>query len=634
LEQLGKYQLIKKLAVGGMAEVFLARAEGPMGFSKTVVVKRILPHLAEDTSFSQMFLSEARIAAELNHPNIVQIFDFGEDNGTWFIAMEFIDGANLREMVRRGAKNGSGLPYGLAARIISQACEGLGFAHDHVDPQTGQPLHLIHRDISPDNIMVSRNGAVKVVDFGVAKAALRDRGETRAGVVKGKLAYMAPEQLANEALDRRADVYSLGIVLFELLSGGEPPFNDQSEAMIVQAILSPEPLYPISRFRRDVPMMLERIIAKAVDKEPSRRYPNCKAFQADLERFIVSLGEPLPGQALADLVRKYSGTPSPPEPALAPVLAPVLVEDEEDSRATALVHPVVPRPPPLKVTPPSRSLPMEYDASETDPMAETQLDPRIAARRGGPPVPEKDKKSNLGIRDDMDDDGDDDSDNGHGIDDSHDSHDSHGSHGSHGSDERDVSDDSDGLDEIDTSGPTLAFHRRAAPSGGRAVVFGALAAALLVAGAALWVLRSLSEADEGADLAPPTKAPSLPERRMQPPAPAPAPNPGLETAPPREVAPEDSDAGTDASPGSMQEASGSSMSPGIKPVPLDIRVVPYARVYLDGMLVGETPFAPVNTSPGKHSVRLVNMRLGKDLTLEVMVKDGEENILKYNLKEE
>ncbi|HLK99636.1 MAG TPA: serine/threonine-protein kinase, partial [Myxococcaceae bacterium] len=217
-QQLGKYQLIRKLATGGMAEVFLAKAAGPMGFEKTLVVKRILPHLAEDPAFVEMFLSEAKLAAQLNHPNIVQIFDFGEADDAYFLAMEFIDGPNLRVLLKRASQQGVALPPAVCARLIATACEGLAFAHDFADPGTGELLGLIHRDISPDNVLVSRQGAVKVVDFGIAKAAGQSH-KTRSGVIKGKLSYMPPEQLRAKQLDRRADVYALGVVLYELLTG-------------------------------------------------------------------------------------------------------------------------------------------------------------------------------------------------------------------------------------------------------------------------------------------------------------------------------------------------------------------------------------------------------------------------------
>ena len=199
--RLGKYQLLRKLATGGMAEVFLAKTDGPMGFEKHLVIKRILPHLAEDPQFVDMFLAEAKLAAQLNHPNLVQLFDFGEAEGSYFIAMEYIDGPTLRLLLSRARDLRIPITLGLAARIVSSAAEGLAYAHDFRDHVTDEPLHLVHRDVSPDNILVSRSGGVKLVDFGIAKA----RGQshhTQAGTVKGKVAYMAPEQLRGEPLDR------------------------------------------------------------------------------------------------------------------------------------------------------------------------------------------------------------------------------------------------------------------------------------------------------------------------------------------------------------------------------------------------------------------------------------------------
>ncbi|HEX8698180.1 MAG TPA: serine/threonine-protein kinase, partial [Myxococcaceae bacterium] len=218
-----------------MAEVFLAKAAGPMGFEKTLVVKRILPHMAEDPTFVEMFLSEAKLAAQLNHPNIVQIFDFGEADGAYFLAMEYIDGPNLRVLLKRAVSQGLALPPAVCARLIASACEGLAFAHDFADPGTGELLGLIHRDISPDNVLVSRQGAVKVVDFGIAKAANQSH-KTKTGLIKGKIAYMPVEQLQGQQLDRRADVYALGVVLYELLTG-HYPFEATTDVSMMQAIL-------------------------------------------------------------------------------------------------------------------------------------------------------------------------------------------------------------------------------------------------------------------------------------------------------------------------------------------------------------------------------------------------------------
>jgi serine/threonine-protein kinase len=297
--QVGKYQLIHKLATGGMAEVFLAKAAGPKGFEKLLVLKRILPHLASEPSFVEMFLSEARLAAQLNHPNIVQIFDFGEADGTYFLAMEYIDGPNLREIIRRASGLGLAMPIALCARIIAAACEGLAFAHNFWDLTTGQELNIVHRDISPDNILLSRQGSVKVVDFGIAKAA-GVSPHTQTGVLKGKLSYMPPEYLRNETLDGRVDVYSLGVVFYELLTG-QRPFTAKSEAGMVQAILYEQPI-PVLQWRPELPQAVQRILAKALSKERESRYLDCIALQEDLEEFIVSTGKPVGASQLAQLV--------------------------------------------------------------------------------------------------------------------------------------------------------------------------------------------------------------------------------------------------------------------------------------------------------------------------------------------
>ncbi|MER2560162.1 MAG: serine/threonine-protein kinase [Myxococcaceae bacterium] len=287
-QTLGKYTLVRKLATGGMAEVFLARSDGPMGFQMKLVVKRILPHFGEDQNFINMFLSEARLAAELNHPNVVQIFDFGQTDGTYYIAMEFIDGPNLRALNKAARETVGPISLPLCARIIALAAEGLGYAHD-LKNQAGQPMNLVHRDISPDNVLVSRNGAVKVVDFGIAKASTQPH-LTKSGVIKGKLAYMPPEQLAREPLDRRADVFALGVVLYELVCGAMP-FDATSEVSIIQAIMGNEPLVRASNKRNDLPPALDTIISKCLEKDVTKRYQSCREFQMDLERFIASTGE-------------------------------------------------------------------------------------------------------------------------------------------------------------------------------------------------------------------------------------------------------------------------------------------------------------------------------------------------------
>lgn len=317
MEQVGKYQLVRKLALGGMAEVFLAKAAGPHGFEKTLVVKRILPQLAQDPNCIQMFLSEARYAAQLNHPNIAQVFDFGEVDGTYYIAMEYIDGPNLRTVIKRTTSAGSPLSIGIASRIICLVSEGLAYAHDFANPETGAPLGLIHRDVTPENILVARNGTVKVVDFGVVKAA-GQANLTVAGTLKGKMAYMAPEQILGLPLDRRTDIFALGIVFYELLTG-KRPFEAVNEVAALQAILYQE-MIPASSRRADIPAPVQAIVDRALTKNRNERYGSCREIQAELERVIATLSPVGSGELsqLALEVLAASGQPSrmlsPPPP--------------------------------------------------------------------------------------------------------------------------------------------------------------------------------------------------------------------------------------------------------------------------------------------------------------------------------
>jgi serine/threonine-protein kinase len=292
-----RYQLVRKLATGGMAEVFLAKVAGPAGFEKTLVVKRILPQLAARESFVEMFLAEARIAAQLSHQNIVQIFDFGEEDGAWFISMEFIDGLNLRSLSRWLREVGPISPA-LAARIVMEACEGLAYAHEFGNPATGEPLGLVHRDVSPENIMLTRTGGVKVLDFGIARVQGEDNG-TRSGLLKGKIAYMPVEQLRAEELDRRADVYALGVVLYQLLSGHRP-WEKGSEVALITAILN-DPPTPLTAWVPRAPPALVAIVERATARDRDLRFADCRALRKALEKFVASTGTPVTTNDLAQM---------------------------------------------------------------------------------------------------------------------------------------------------------------------------------------------------------------------------------------------------------------------------------------------------------------------------------------------
>jgi serine/threonine-protein kinase len=338
---LGKYQLLRKLATGGMAEVFLAKTAGPMGFEKQLVIKRILPHLAEDPQFVQMFLAEAKLAAQLNHPNLVQIFDFGEAEGSYFIAMEYIDGPTVRLLLQRAREQSLSVPLVLGARIVSAAAEGLAYAHEFTDAATDEPLQLVHRDVSPDNILISRSGAVKLVDFGIAKA----RGvshHTQTGTIKGKVAYMAPEQLRGDPLDRRVDLYGLGVVLYELVTLNMP-YVAASDASLVRKVLYDAYVPPTDR-RPELPLALQQILTGLLAKNRDERYADCRALQADLERYIHATGETASGFALSQLVARLvpptsAGTPvTEPEP---PILTPTALGAAEPSGQVFQLEPGV-----------------------------------------------------------------------------------------------------------------------------------------------------------------------------------------------------------------------------------------------------------------------------------------------------
>jgi len=314
--QVGKYKLVRKLATGGMAEVFLAKLDGPMGFEKEVVIKRILPEMVEEDGFVEMLFTEARVAARLNHPNIVQIFDFGQTDGTYYLAMEYIDGLDLRSMMKRVTAHTLTLSPVFCAWLIARACEGLAFAHETRDPVTGMSLGLIHRDVSLDNILLSRQGALKIVDFGIAKAADQAHS-TRAGIVKGKLSYMSPEQIQGKTLDRRVDVYALGVVFYELLTGRKP-FNATTQSTMVKAILNEAPVPAVQR-RPDLPEAVARILERALAKDRDQRYRDCLEFQSDLEDFILASGQKLSSQRMAQCVANVLNLPpAPAQPTASP----------------------------------------------------------------------------------------------------------------------------------------------------------------------------------------------------------------------------------------------------------------------------------------------------------------------------
>jgi serine/threonine protein kinase len=284
---LGKYQLLAVLGRGGMADVFLALSRGPMGFNKLVVVKRLRSSLSDDRTFRNMFLDEARIAARLNHANVVQTHEVGEVDGSYFIAMEFLEGQSLNKIIRALSKRGDFLPPTMCARIVSDALAGLHYAHELKDFD-GTPLSIIHRDVSPHNVFVTYDGSVKMVDFGIAKAALSSV-QTEVGVLKGKVAYMSPEQAAGGDIDARADVFAMGIVLWEFVAQKRLMTGDSAAATLHRLLTSPIP--KVTSVRPDVPPELEGIIEKALEKDAKRRFGSALEMRDALEAFITHEGK-------------------------------------------------------------------------------------------------------------------------------------------------------------------------------------------------------------------------------------------------------------------------------------------------------------------------------------------------------
>jgi eukaryotic-like serine/threonine-protein kinase len=283
--QFGKYTLLRALASGGMAKVYLAIQRAVAGFEKLVVIKRILPELSRDPAFVEMLLSEARTAATLNHPNVVQTFDVGESGGTYYIAMEHINGEDIRSVVRAMKRREvTEFPLEHTLQIILGVCAGLAYAHDKRDLD-GRPLEIVHRDISPQNILITFTGDVKIVDFGIAKTSEVAVGEnTRAGQLKGKVPYMSPEQASGQEIDHRSDIFAVGIMLFELTTGRRL-FKAKSEFETLKLICERDYPRP-SQIRPGYPEPLEAIVMRALAKDPTERYQSARDMQSDLEAFV------------------------------------------------------------------------------------------------------------------------------------------------------------------------------------------------------------------------------------------------------------------------------------------------------------------------------------------------------------
>jgi len=406
----GKYYLLDRINVGGMAEVFRAKAFGVEGFERLVAVKRILPSIAEDTDFITMFIDEAKIAVQLNHANIAQIFDLGKVGDAYFIALEYVHGKDVRALFDLARKEGESLPIGMAIYTMMKVLEGLDYAHNKRD-SAGRDLELVHRDISPQNLLVSFDGDVKLIDFGIAKAAGK-AGKTQTGILKGKFGYLSPEQVGEGVIDRRSDVFGAGIVLYELLTlerlfAGDTDFSTIEK---VRGLAIPAP----STYNKRVPQELDRIVLKALSRDMSVRYQTAMELHDALQSFLYAGGESFGRRDLSAWMRMHfpddvtgahvawSDTPDAP-PAdktdLVPTLEPaeskaVITETREapvepgksKPKSTMIGMPAVLPPADLAAPRAGRSVPPPPPRGDaTGPVATGKAAP--GARRSAPPPP-------------------------------------------------------------------------------------------------------------------------------------------------------------------------------------------------------------------------------------------------------
>ncbi len=295
-----RYHVTKKIDAGGMAEIYLGEAESIEGIKRKVAIKRVLPNLNKNAKFIQMFLDEARLSMQLAHANIVQVFDVGEAGGTYFIVMEFVEGYNLRKLFQRTVEVGYRIPVEIACFITMEACKGLGFAHSKTDSD-GQHLHIVHRDLSPPNIMVSKSGEVKVTDFGLAKA-MTQLTVTDPGVVKGKFSYLSPEATEGLAVDHRADIFAAGIVLWEMLANRRL-FLGKTDMDTVELVKQAK-IPPLSKFNSQVTPEFETIVNRSLAKDPRKRFLSAKEFGEALANYLFSSNLKVTGYDLASMLQR------------------------------------------------------------------------------------------------------------------------------------------------------------------------------------------------------------------------------------------------------------------------------------------------------------------------------------------
>ena len=299
-QQQQRYRVRQKIASGGMAEVFRAESAGLEGFKKTVAIKRVLPQLAEKKQFIGMFLDEARVSAHLSHSNCVQVFDVGVGDNTFFIVMEYVDGTDLKSVIEYYRRHQAQIPLEEACLISVRILEGLAYAHELTDA-SGKPLHIVHRDMSPPNVLITRYGEVKIVDFGLAKANSQLE-KSEPGIIKGKFGYLSPEVALGQVADPRTDIFAVGIILWEMLAGRRLFFGDTDLETVRQVQAARIP--PLHQYNPEISLELDRVVARALARDPANRYQSARDFGRDLNAILFGARRPVSSFEIAELVAR------------------------------------------------------------------------------------------------------------------------------------------------------------------------------------------------------------------------------------------------------------------------------------------------------------------------------------------
>jgi serine/threonine protein kinase len=303
--RIGRYRLERRLGLGGLGEVFLATQEGPAGYAKPCVVKRMLPQYSEQSEVVELFLNEARVAAGLSHPHIAQVHDFGDAEGTLFMAMEFVDGPTLAQVIRAHAERSQFIPLACAARLVSQVASALDFVH-RASSEDGAGLGIVHRDVSTSNIMLSRDGVAKLIDFGLAKTRVSEK--THTGVIRGNVTYMSPEHARGQPLTAQSDIYELGLVFYELLTNVRA-IDAHNHVDAIHAAVEMR-FAPVEKHRPDLPAEVVNAVHRCLAPAPADRYPRAADLSEELERFLVARGEVVSSERLAHLCDPQTSTPA------------------------------------------------------------------------------------------------------------------------------------------------------------------------------------------------------------------------------------------------------------------------------------------------------------------------------------